>query len=70
MIISFGFEIALRLERETAVLFSLKVHPSHLKDLISGEDFVRSLHVPSTITWTPTATGADACVSDRESFDS
>lgn len=39
MTISFGFDIALRLEVETAVLFCLKVHPSRSRDLISGEDF-------------------------------
>jgi transglutaminase-like putative cysteine protease len=39
MIISFGFDISLRLAAETAVLFCLKVHPSRSKDLISAEDF-------------------------------
>lgn len=39
MIIAFGFEIALRLEAETAVLFCLNVHPSRARDLVSGEDF-------------------------------
>jgi transglutaminase-like putative cysteine protease len=39
MIISFGFNIALRLEAKSAVLFCLKVHPSRSKDLVCGEDF-------------------------------
>ncbi|HEY5779616.1 MAG TPA: hypothetical protein VIT00_12810, partial [Terrimicrobiaceae bacterium] len=39
MIISFGFDISLRLAAETAVLFCLRVHPSRSKDLISAEDF-------------------------------
>jgi len=39
MLISFGFDISLRLEVETAALFCLKVHPSRCKDLVSGEDF-------------------------------
>ncbi len=39
MIISFGFNIALRLEAKSTVLFCLKVHPSRSRDLVSGEDF-------------------------------
>jgi transglutaminase-like putative cysteine protease len=39
MLISFGFDISLRLELETAVLFCLKIHPSRSKDLIFGENF-------------------------------
>ena len=39
MLISFGYDISLRLEVETAVLFCLRVHPSRRKDLVSGEKF-------------------------------
>jgi hypothetical protein len=39
MFISFGYDISLRLEVETAVLFSLRIHPSRCKDLVSGENF-------------------------------
>ena len=39
MLISFGYDISLRLEVETAVLFCLRIHPSRRKDLVSGEDF-------------------------------
>lgn len=39
MLIAFGYDISLRLELETAVLFSLKVHPSRWRDLVEGENF-------------------------------
>ena len=39
MLISFGYDISLRLEVETAVLFYLKVHPSRREDIVSGENF-------------------------------
>jgi transglutaminase-like putative cysteine protease len=39
MLISFGYDISLRLETGTTVLFCLKVHPSRYKDLVSGESF-------------------------------
>ena len=39
MLISFGYDISLRLEGETDVLFCLRIHPSRGKDLVSGEDF-------------------------------
>ncbi len=39
MLISFGYDISLRLEVETAVLFCLRIHPSRRKDLVSGENF-------------------------------
>jgi transglutaminase-like putative cysteine protease len=39
MLISFGFDIALRLESEASVLFYLKLHPSRLRDLVSPEQF-------------------------------
>ena len=39
MLISFGFEIALRLESEATVLFFLRLHPSRSHDLLSLEQF-------------------------------
>jgi transglutaminase-like putative cysteine protease len=39
MFISFGYDISLRLEMETAVLFCLRIHPSRCEDLVSGENF-------------------------------
>jgi hypothetical protein len=39
MLISFGYDISLRLEVETAVLFCLRVHPSRTEDIVSGENF-------------------------------
>ena len=39
MLISFGYDISLRLEVETAVLFCLRVHPSRREDIVSGENF-------------------------------
>jgi transglutaminase-like putative cysteine protease len=39
MLISFGYDISLRLEVASAVLFCLKTHPSRRKDLVSGESF-------------------------------
>ena len=39
MLISFGYDISLRLEVGTTVLFCLKVHPSRQKDLLAGENF-------------------------------
>ena len=39
MLISFGFDIALRLESEATVLFYLKLHPSRVHDLVSPEQF-------------------------------
>jgi transglutaminase-like putative cysteine protease len=39
MLISFGFDIALRLESEATVLFYLKLHPSRFRDLVSPEEF-------------------------------
>jgi len=39
MLISFGYDISLRLEVETTVLFCLRVHPSRRKDIVSGENF-------------------------------
>jgi transglutaminase-like putative cysteine protease len=39
MLISFGYDISLRLEAESAVLFCLKVHPSRTQDIVSGENF-------------------------------
>ena len=39
MLISFGFDIALRLESEATVLFYLKLHPSRFRDLVSPEQF-------------------------------
>jgi transglutaminase-like putative cysteine protease len=39
MLIAFGFDISLRLQVETAVLFSLRVHPSRRGDLVEGENF-------------------------------
>jgi transglutaminase-like putative cysteine protease len=39
MLISFGFDIALRLESEATVLFYLKLHPSRFHDLVSPEHF-------------------------------
>jgi transglutaminase-like putative cysteine protease len=39
MLISFGYDISLRLEVETAVLFCLRVHPSRREDIVSGEKF-------------------------------
>jgi transglutaminase-like putative cysteine protease len=39
MFIWFGYDIALRLEVESPVLFSLKVHPSRWRDLVGGENF-------------------------------
>ena len=38
MLISFGYDISLRLEVETAVLFYLRVHPSRREDIVSGEN--------------------------------
>jgi transglutaminase-like putative cysteine protease len=39
MLISFGYDISLRLEAKTAVLFCLKVHPSRRRDIVFGENF-------------------------------
>ena len=39
MLISFGYDISLRLEVETTVLFCLRVHPSRRKYIVSGENF-------------------------------
>ena len=39
MLISFGFDIALRLESEASVLFYLKLHPSRFPDLLNPEHF-------------------------------
>ena len=39
MLISFGYDISLRLEVETGVLFYLRVHPSRREDIVSGENF-------------------------------
>jgi hypothetical protein len=39
MLISFGFDIALRLESPATVLFCLKLHPSRFHDLVSSEQF-------------------------------
>jgi transglutaminase-like putative cysteine protease len=39
MLISFGFDIALRLESEATVLFYLRLHPSRFRDLVSQEQF-------------------------------
>jgi transglutaminase-like putative cysteine protease len=39
MLISFGFDIALRLESPATVLFCLKLHPSRFHDLVSPEQF-------------------------------
>jgi transglutaminase-like putative cysteine protease len=39
MLISFGFDIALRLESPATVLFYLKLHPSRFHDLVSPEQF-------------------------------
>ena len=39
MLIAFGFDIALRLESETTVLFCLRLHPSRFQDLVSPEQF-------------------------------
>ena len=39
MLISYGFDIALRLESEASVLFYLKLHPSRFRDLVSPEQF-------------------------------
>jgi hypothetical protein len=39
MLISFGHDISLRLEVETAVLFCLRVHPSRREDIVTGENF-------------------------------
>ncbi|HEY5812411.1 MAG TPA: transglutaminase family protein, partial [Terrimicrobiaceae bacterium] len=39
MLISFGYDIALRLPAETAVIFCLKVNPSRRHDIVSGENF-------------------------------
>jgi transglutaminase-like putative cysteine protease len=39
MLISFGFDIALRLESQTTVLFLLRLHPSRVPDLITPERF-------------------------------
>ena len=39
MLISFGYDISLRLEVETPVLFCLRVHPSRREDIVCGENF-------------------------------
>jgi hypothetical protein len=39
MLISFGYNISLRLEVECPVFFCLKLHPSRCKDLVCGENF-------------------------------
>ena len=39
MLISFGYDIALHLKGESAVLFCLKVHPSRREDIVSAETF-------------------------------
>jgi transglutaminase-like putative cysteine protease len=39
MLISFGYDISLRLEVETALLFCLRVHPSRRRDIVPGETF-------------------------------
>jgi transglutaminase-like putative cysteine protease len=46
MLISFGYDISLRLEVETTVLFCLRVHPSRRKDIVSGENFQIEPHNP------------------------
>jgi transglutaminase-like putative cysteine protease len=46
VIISFGFDLSLRIAVDTTVLFCLKVHPSRCGDLISGEDFRVEPKVP------------------------
>jgi transglutaminase-like putative cysteine protease len=39
MLIFFGYDISLRLEVETPVLFCLRVHPSRREDIVCGENF-------------------------------
>ena len=46
MLISFGYNISLKLEVASAVLFCLKVHPSRRKDLVSGENFRIEPQIP------------------------
>jgi hypothetical protein len=39
MLISFGYDISLRLEVETPVLSCLRVHPSRREEFVCGENF-------------------------------
>ena len=39
MLISFGYDISLRLEVETPVLFCLRVHPSRREEFVCDENF-------------------------------
>jgi transglutaminase-like putative cysteine protease len=39
MLIRIGYDIALRLDTATSIVFVLRVHPSRKTDLIEGEDF-------------------------------
>ncbi len=47
MLIKIGFDIALRFNVATSILFSLHVHPSRRKDLLEPEDFRIEPDVPS-----------------------
>ena len=67
MLISFGYDISLRLEVETAVLFCLRVHPSRREDIVSGEKF-RSRKALSYNIWTDFETSAAVSIANRALF--